>query len=786
MIDIPTTLQPIFDTQQGAKPQFIVAIDWETTGLIEYGTREFDTWTVYPYVEVFESYESVSQVSGLGEVSSISPIFNDFYGHMKQMLDDNDIFDEATLCTVYLTVVDGTQRMKLFEGRIQDPLIWEEDGKKLRMTIISSSSEGLVGYAPSADDIDDTEPLKDYYDDFLTGYQWPEVFGHVFYYPLAKISERSSCESVEDAPYTLGQDDIVIPVENLGVFETDDPGALPEIFVNLVGSEQGKFSLIAEGSFKTKAQILIDFPSYTGEASFGFVITDATDASNKITDKWYTNIPFEYLDTSGLGEEVGDEADDPPTRIRLLLGDDYPAPAPSPTPKAWDEVPIDGATDDAFIQFMVSRVSYDLSGFGTLKNNVKVVDQTGNICTLDRHIIGTAGTVTNGVVLWSKKTLAQVYKIPAGTRIYDMDDTEKYVLDLKENTVIQDVFIDTGDGFKAINQSRYSVKNNTATTTAASGDFLVNTGQSADIWVKSADSQLPGAYSWIEIEAEIYQRYLEGYEEDGVVAELWGIAKSTVDKNDDVIEYLGRKYSNLDPDSGNDLVSDTAPQDVNFAYLEQEEVLDVFPEIAWQGEKGIRRSINSSGENTFDLLSISTPTAPVFAFTDSNVLSGSVSYSFTPFDEVITQINATAIGRRYNVEPTAGGRKKNKIKYGEKPYDADFYIYVNKSDVSATLDFWINRLSQVRRTVGFSGFLDAFGLEVWDRVSIAFSDPTFYDTTKGVPFNNVHAATPISWQSEGFVREIIPRLQEGLVDFIIELDSVTTESPDQNIREILP
>lgn len=785
MLTIPSSLQTVFDAGQGLTPRFILGINWETTGSVEYSTEEFDTWPdVYKYVEEFSGYESVSQVDGMSQVSSIEITFNDFYGHMKEMLDKNDIFDKANTCDLYLTTHNGTERMKLFEGGIKDPLDWSEDGKKLTLSIVSSLSDGIIGYTPSIDDVSTSEPSYDYWEEFFVGQPWPEVFGQVRYYPLAKVAERKYCETVEEETYDSGQTTVILPIDDLRTFATDDTKAEAEVYVNLVGEIQGKFSIIAQGRFHTKAQILTDFPLYSGEADYGFVITDSVDVSdNKITDTWYKTIPFEFLDTDGLGEDTSDGDVDPPTRIKLLLGDDYDS-LNSYIGEDWQGNTLTGSDDDAWIQFMKARFSWSFSTSSTTQV-AKIVDQTGNICTLDRKLsLITDPTLTsNERMVWAKKAITKIWKIPVGTKIFSMTDKDFYIADLKKDTVISDVYIDTGDGMKPISRNQYTVENNTGDTTAASGIWQENTGISSEIWVKSTDSNLPEEYTVVSLASEAFQRYLEGYQEEGVEAEVWATAKATPNTDLEVLKYLGVRYGDLDPLSTViDSPTLTPATSTNFIFLEEEDIEEVFPEICWQGKKGLVRYIDSNENISYKLVDISTPSQPVFAFDDSNILLDSIKYSFTPVEEVVTHIDAVASGDTYNREPLKGKRVNNKTKYGEKKYEADFYIHNTRAVVTDALDFWIGRLSSIRRMVSFTGFMDSFGLEVWDRVSISFSDPSFYDTTKGIPFDNVHVGAPISWQSEGWVREVRPDIQNGLVNFVVELDVLSSESPSQGIR----
>ncbi len=230
-------------------------------------------------------------------------------------------------------------------------------------------------------------------------------------------------------------------------------------------------------------------------------------------------------------------------------------------------------------------------------------------------------------------------------------------------------------------------------------------------------------------------------------------------------------------------VVDAAPKTTHFIYTNREDLRNVIPEIAWQTNKGVRRT-RLAGEDVYELIDFTVKGAPVFAFTDHNVLRGSIKYGFTEESSLKTVFMADFQTNDNLAEIETIKYRKNVAKYGEKILDTDMYVYKEYDDADVAFQWWRDKLSKVYYSIKFTGFLDAFGLELWDRVSIDFGDSRFYDPTKGSPFSNTHTATPIGWRSEGLIKSIRPNFSEGLIEFTVELDTVLGESPQSNIRSI--
>lgn len=732
MRTIPPAMLASFQDQQGLQLFFIVEINWMGEELIKYSTCEFPDQDIYAYVKEFSNFESVSHVEGLGAVSSINVDFYDQFGHFKEKMDTVDFFNNTDV-TVYLTL-DGTELYDLFEGKISDSASWSNN--IFSIEVLSKNIEKEVGYQPTLDDIDEeayTEEFYAYLDRHLnTNGVWPAVFGTVKNYEIPAVWTQRSATTTEDVDYTPSGSYYDIPIEDHEDFSLDTDYA-----VNVTGKSTNAFSILGTGQFKTVGDQKI------------FRLQKAS-----ITSTWYQNINFEILDDLG----ISGEAEEPATRLVIT---------PGPVTYLGEPVIVDDVelttlgpdgepTLDVWLQFMQLDIRYtkdtgiDVSTglpFSTItaSNYKNCVKQEGNTITLNEKFTLLEGA-RDYYIRKATKAPDIIYKIPSGSQIFIMGDTVSYVVDTKTDTVIDKISMKNGDELVTIDPAVYTVS-------------------SAPLWEGTHPEVL-----YITMQAEVYMRYLEHYalkdkEGEGVLCS----AHNTYDTEAEAIA----KLTGLD-------CYDDAPYNVNFVYLTVEDAQDIVPEIAWQANKAVRytRMDNDDVLELIDLTDNDDP--PLHTFTADNILLDSVKYGFTVKDDLYTVIKAEFQTNDLLKELKVIKYKKNVAKYEEVLLDVDYYIFKDRSVAEQHIKWWRDKLSQYYYTIEFTGFMDAFALEVWDRVAVQLDTATFYDPALGTPFVHTHTPSPQVWNALGRVKTISPNIEQGLIEFKIELDTiigVSTTSP---------
>lgn len=716
MRTLPEFMASAFKEQQGVNLHFVIAINWMGLEEIWYSDCEFDTY--YAYVKEATNYQSISHVEGLGSVSSLDVVFYDQFGHFKEKIDTVDFFASTTV-TVYLTL-DGTELFDLFEGKISDGATWQDN--LFTVEIISNPIDREIGYQPSIDDVDESDPNYDSLDKrMITAKAWPTIFGEVRNYDAALVRAQRHAETQRNVPYSpMGT------VYDLLLDDHDDFTLDTTYQVNIVGKAREAFSILGEGQFKT-----VTYPAEGSEPEIPdapiFRLTKAG-----VTSKWYRNIAFTFLPEDGISGET----DNIKTRIEIAPG----------------EVIIDGVTLETlgptgdptlfvWLQFMKLEVRYSYTvGATTVTNSryVNCIAQEGNICQLNERLTLHAGAFD--IYIRSVfKANDIIFSIPQGSKIYILGDRLHYVVDTKEDTTVTSVGFKNGEKIQTIDPSAYDVS-------------------SVPLWTGNCPP-----VTYVHMQAEVYMRFLEHFElnDQPIVVTC---------SNSLVTDQLAIGHM-----SGLDTV-DANPKTTGFVYESVEQATSVIPEVAWQANKGIRFS-RVDGNDVVELIDLTTPGPVLHVFDDTNVLRNSVVYGFTEKDNLYTVFKADFQTNDLTKEIETIKLKKNVDKYDEVLLETDYYIFKDKASAKTSLEFWRDKLSQYYYTVELTGFLDAFALEVWDRVAIEISDASFYDPSLGSPYTNTHTATPLSWSASGRVKSMSPDLKTGLVQFKIELDTILGDSP---------
>lgn len=722
MRTIPPVMQAAFIEQQGLNVFLVVEIDWAGVETVQYSTREFVDQTIYPYIQSYSDFESVSHVEGLGSVSSIQIDFVDQFGHFKEKIDTLDFFT-GTTATVYLTL-DGIELFDLFAGTLSTEFTYSNN--IFSVNISSDPLEKEIGYEPDIEDVDQELEDPTYYgilSRHLNTTAWPSIFGTVKNYLAPILFPQRFAETQEEVFYEPGIDPAYydLPVDQVEDFTLDS-----DYTVNIVGKQREAFSIIGTGQFKIVDDVKLFRLNKLG-----------------VTSIWYKNIAFTFLDPTG----IAGYSEFPKTR---LLIDPGTVVLSSETLNTLG--PDGNPTSDVWLQFMKIEIRYTLTVGETTVTNSKHVNcikqetsGTDFILTLNENIELPDG-VTDVYIRNVYKANDFIFSIPANSQIYVFGDQLVYIVDTKEGTTVDAVRMKNGEELITFDPGLYTVL-------------------STPLW---EGTHSPVTY--IKMAAELYMRFTEHYavkdkEGEGILVS----AHNSLVTDQQVVAYLSELTT-----------EDANPKTTDFAFLEIEDVQNIIPEIAWQTNKAVRFS-RSGGSDILQLIDLTDYTEePAHIFKESNVLKNSITYSISEKDKLYTVFNADFQTNDYLKELQTIKYSKNVDKYKEVLLDVDYYVFKNKSDARTSFTYWRDKLSQYYYTIKLVGFMDAFHLEVWDRVGIELDTNLYYDPATGTPFTNTHTSTPNRWHAAGRVKTISPDLKEGTVEFFIELDSIfglTTDTP---------
>ena len=581
--------------------------------------------------------------------------------------------------------------------------------------LISNTIDKEVGYQPTIDDVDESDPN---YSSLERRFNTSGVWPSIF--GTVQHYEAPIIKRQRQANTTADVDyEAAVPPTyySLPVDSTDDFDLDTDYMVNIVGKEQEAFSILGTGQFKTGNIFQLN--------------------KSGVTSVWYQNIAFSSLEYVGISGET----DAPKTRIEIDPGEVVL------TSETLDTLGPDGeATSAVWLQYMKLRIQYTvITGTSIIINSryVNCVKQEGNICYLNEKLVFPHGA-TDIYIKEVFKANDMIYKIPSGSTIYILGDLSVYAIDTKAGTTVDFVGFKNGEKLEEIDSSVYTVG-------------------SAALWTGDCPP-----LTYIYLNAEIYMRYLEHFAiQDKQNETLIVSAHNNYDTDAEVIASM----SGL-------TVNDDNPLDVSFAYTDVEQAANVIPEVAWQGNKAIRFS-RQDNEDILEAIDLTNPGSVLHTFSNLNVLRESVTYGFTSKDNLYTIFKADFQTNDLLKKLETLQYKKNHDKYGKEILKTEYYIFPDKADAETSLQWWRDKLSQYYYTVSLTGFMDAFHLEVWDRVAIDISDISFYDPSSGTPFTNTHTATPLAWVASGRVKSISPNLKEGIIDFVIELDSISGDTPDK-------
>lgn len=680
MRQISEELKAAFSKRFAIEPLFVIKINWPD-GALYYSTKEIGS--IYGLVKEFSNFESLLNGNAVGESSNIIVTFIDYFGHLKQKFDTVDL---STLTVqLYLTeysITDTSKFLQLQTGLLKEPE-WEEGLREFKVTIETADQELEAGYFPSVDDLSDETEDYAYYEKGLVENVWPMVYGSVKNMPLSEVAIPPSATLAEDVVYT-GDHVYTVPLEE----DHNLPLNIP-IVVMLSGQDRGYYA------FRIPGQVILidDAPFFQYDNS-------------EVILNWYEDLPITWLGGETIEVEGGASIN--------IGGDSFRVSSP-----------------DVWLQYLVVR----LSGPTGFKTGI-VINQTGDICELDRGGLGNYDTL-----VWARKIETIVKKFSAGTKLilYNWAPSNRYIVSLNEGVTVDALKFRIDGGYKEIAPEFYDV----ISTDGVDGNALFAGGHPPCTYIEF------GEKAFLQFFTTFSSRQV-GDRNVGVVADVTSIYNT--DKL--VIQNL------LDLHSGNEYtINDAEPIACNFAYLEAKNIFEFFREILWQN----RKAIQATGL-TFDLVTRERR-APIYTFDQTNIHNKSIVLN--AFQDIKTVLRVAYLDNNWDTDDKRIVKNNNVDLYGKIIDDQEIYMF-DRDRAEEITDRWIFELSSSWKKAKFKTYLEAAHIQPWDWVRIEFGSITLYDPTEGSPLENtLEGDDGALWASDALVEEV--NITNDLLELVVRL-----------------
>jgi hypothetical protein len=179
MRDITATALTKVQTRYGTEPIFIVAIHWDTVTVTYYTTKDYTPLSLSAKVLDVSSLDNVIAYNNKAS-TSISIIIDDTDDTIRTKLKTTDIHKKKCEVFQVYTDLDWADRILLFKGKINSPIVWHEGDRTLKFDVVSEVEGEEVGFSPE-------EGQFDFVSTDMIGKPWPLGFGHVVHVPATRV-----------------------------------------------------------------------------------------------------------------------------------------------------------------------------------------------------------------------------------------------------------------------------------------------------------------------------------------------------------------------------------------------------------------------------------------------------------------------------------------------------------------------------------------------------------------------------------------------------------------------
>jgi hypothetical protein len=300
--------------------------------------------------------------------------------------------------------------------------------------------------------------------------------------------------------------------------------------------------------------------------------------------------------------------------------------------------------------------------------------------------------------------------ILSGSVIYWVDDPNietVYIANLFESTGIAEVMAYRSYGMNDIQKL----------VAVPSSRFTIDYDYPVPDRYKTNNPDANTVCTAIKFETPLHRYVDEKWKDDVIYVSLW----STLSYNTaTLIETFVTYFSDLSSDvSSRTLIGVLVTKYPMHGFLVDElNVLDLIQDLAWQARMGIFIRHNTV---YYKLLSRE-PISGSGTLAESKALHKSISVSLTDDVDLITKAKATWKLEGSQTKAYELTLENNVDLFGNKKQDFNFYAYNIKSVVQKSLQFWLNRKSNVWKILSVSTPLPLVGLDVGDYVNLNFTN----------------------------------------------------------------
>jgi len=231
----------------------------------ELTSEEFpiDGGFAYGFLKSVSGFNTDIQIDGFGQVNQLSAEFIDYFGHFRYWMASRNVYHEIMVEVGLFfrnpnSTPDNPQKgtiYKVFEGKVRDPVVWNEADRTFKCDFVSETKFKNIGYDPSIENImlqrfvpdppiyndigqqvnEGAGEYKPYYDterlllqQNINTETWPQLFGRSTEIAMRPVARTPEFTVESDVPCQYGYGrafkDLVRPIfieyeDDLTIFE---------------------------------------------------------------------------------------------------------------------------------------------------------------------------------------------------------------------------------------------------------------------------------------------------------------------------------------------------------------------------------------------------------------------------------------------------------------------------------------------------------------------------------------------------------------------------------------
>lgn len=182
MLTLSSGIKSKLNNPLGAEPVLIVDIDWNSGSIISYSDQKINgAEKPLPYVINVGQLDTSAILTGSGDSQTVSVQLDDIDGSLRNLIDTYDLQKRPVSIYLGFQGIAVSDRVLLFQGVAQTPIVWDEGGRSLSFEVLSELDSPQVGFT-----MDDGRfpfvPPED------RNKAWPLVFGQVCNMQTVKVT----------------------------------------------------------------------------------------------------------------------------------------------------------------------------------------------------------------------------------------------------------------------------------------------------------------------------------------------------------------------------------------------------------------------------------------------------------------------------------------------------------------------------------------------------------------------------------------------------------------------